>query len=204
LNELVLREVFGSQSAEKILGKTDQDFQPPHLAEAFHAEDRGVMNSGKTIPNQIWLVPHVNGSPKWYSSTKTPMRGSKGQIVGTVGVMFLVDTPKDRETHFRELPPVISHLEQNYTAEVSMKEMALMAGLSSTQFNLRFRQFLRMTPTEYLVKLRIELAQRLLAHSDKQLVEIGVEACFYDQSQFTKVFKKQAGITPRIYRKRLR
>lgn len=101
LNQLLCREVFGCDLAEAVLGHTDAEFQPPHLAEAYHAEDRRVMEGGKIIPNEIWLVPHVNGSPKWYCSTKTPLVGAKNEVIGTVGIMYPVETSADRESVFR-------------------------------------------------------------------------------------------------------
>ncbi len=204
LNHLVCRDVFGCDSADVVLGHTDAEFQPPHLAEAYHAEDKRVMEGGKIIPNEIWLVPHVNGSPKWYCSTKTPLVGAGNQVIGTVGIMYPVETSADRESVFRELTPVISYLEEHFKVDVSMKDMAALAGLSSTQFNLRFRQLLRMTPTASLMTLRIDLAQQLLTGTDQSISEIGVEVGFYDQSQFTKIFKKHAGITPKAYRQRFR
>ena len=79
--------------------------------------------------------------------------------------------------------------------------MAVMAGLSSTQFNKRFRELLRMSPSEYILKLRIEVAQNLLNSSNKSIAEISAEAGFYDQSHFTKRFRKVTGMTPMAFRK---
>jgi transcriptional regulator GlxA family with amidase domain len=118
--------------------------------------------------------------------------------------MYPVGTSADRESVFRELTPVISFLEKHFTSDVSMKEMAALAGLSSTQFNLRFRQLLRMTPTAYLMTLRLDLAQQLLNTTEQAIAAIGTSVGFYDQSQFTKVFKKHTGVTPKAYRQRFR
>ena len=123
-------------------------------------------------------------------------RQSIGAVIGLAGVMHLVDTPMDRSLHFQELTPVISLIEERFNEDLSMQEMA--------QFNLRFRQILRMSPTEYLQKLRIETAQRLLFRSDKNIASISSEIGFYDQSHFTKRFRKITGLTPLAYRKRFR
>jgi len=85
-----------------------------------------------------------------------------------------------------------------------MKEMAAMAKLSSTQFNARFRELLRMSPSEYIPKLRIEVAQKLLSTSNKSIAETAAEAGFYDQSHFTKRFRRVTGMTPLAYRKQFR
>ncbi|MFC7338238.1 helix-turn-helix domain-containing protein [Haloferula chungangensis] len=204
VNHLVLRDVFGLESLDGLLGRTDSEFQPPALAEAYHAEDRRVMESRQALPGQVWLVPHVKGAPKWYVSTKAPMFDAEGEVVGIAGVMYSVDSPKERVAYFRELAPVIAHMEQHFSESVSMREMAKMVGLSSTRFNLRFRQILHMSPSEYQLRLRIVTAQRMLTLSDKTMAEIAVECGFCDQSHFGKRFLKATGMSPKSYRSQFR
>lgn len=203
-NQLNLRDVFGLSSLEELLGRTDLEFQPPALAEAYHAEDRKVMETRKPLPGQVWLVPHVRGTPKWYVSSKTPMFDASGKVIGIAGVMYSVDEPQDRAAYFRELAPVISYMEGHYTETISMREMARMAGLSSTRFNFRFQQILHMSPTEHLLRLRIDAAKRLLTLSDKTIAEVAMDCGFWDQSHFGKRFLKALGMTPRDYRAKFR
>ena len=204
VNYLVLREVFGLESLDELLGRTDLEFQPPALAEAYHAEDRKVMDSGKVLAGQVWLVPHVRGELKWYVSTKTPMFDAAGKIIGVAGVMYLVDQPQEIAAYFRELAPVIAHIEAHFAETISMDEMAKMIGLSATRFNLRFRQILHISPTEHQLRLRIGGARRMLTLSDKTIANVAHECGFCDQSHFGKRFQKATGLTPREYRKRFR
>lgn len=204
VNQSTLSEVFGLERVDDLLGRTDADFQPPALAQAYHAEDRRVLDGGDTIPNQVWLVPHVRGTPRWYVSTKTPLKDPSGQVIGLAGVMYAIATPEAQASSFGELLPVINHIDAHYTEELSMKEMAAMASLSATHFNARFREVLRMSPTEYQLSRRIEHARRLLTETNDSLVEVGAAVGFYDQSHFTKRFRKVTGMTPRAYRTRFR
>ena len=203
-NLLNLRDVFGLASIEDLLGRTDLEFQPPSLAEAYHAEDRKVMESRMPLPGQVWLVPHVRGTPKWYVSSKTPMFDASGKVIGIAGVMYSVDEPQDRAAYFRELAPVIAYMEKHFTENISMREMARMAGLSSTRFNFRFQQILHLSPTEHLLRLRIDAAKQMLVRSDKTIAEIAMECGFSDQSHFGKRFQKALGIAPRAYRVKFR
>lgn len=203
VNQRTLTDVFGLDSLEQLLGRTDLDFQPPALAEAYHAEDRRVMESAKPIPNQVWLVPHVRGTPSWYVSSKTPLFAS-GNVVGIAGVMYPIATPEEQASVFRELVPVIRFIDANYTDAISMRQMAEMTGLSSTQFNLRFRSVLRMSPTDYVLSRRIQQAQKQLTETSKSIAEIGIEVGFVDQSHFTKRLRKVTGMTPFAYRTRFR
>ena len=204
INQATLREVFGLEDPAELFGRTDASFQPPALAEAYHAEDRRVMDGGATIPSQVWLVPHVRGTPRWYVSTKTPLRDPGGKVIGLAGVMYRIETPEEQATAFRELLPVISHIDQNYIGRISMKELAAMANLSATHFNARFREIFGMPPTQYVLSRRIEHARRLLTGSSRDIAEVAIETGFCDQSHFTKRFRKVTGLTPKEYRKRFR
>ncbi|MGI9471225.1 MAG: helix-turn-helix domain-containing protein [Rubripirellula sp.] len=204
VNQSTLVEVFGLESVDDLLGRTDADFQPPALAQAYHAEDRRVLDDGETIPNQVWLVPHVRGTPRWYVSSKSPLKDPGGIVIGLAGVMYAIATPEVQASSFGELLPVIHHIDDHYTEDLSMKEMAAMAGLSATHFNARFKEILRMSPTQYQLSRRIEHARRLLTESNDSIVEIGADVGFFDQSHFTRRFRKVTGMTPNAYRKRFR
>lgn len=157
MNQPTLSDVFGLSALEEILGRTDEEFQPPALAAAYHTEDRRVFDTGETIASQLWLVPHVRGTPKWYVSTKTPLFDADGQVIGLAGAMYPVATPQEEGAVFRELLPVIQHIDSHYTESISMKEMAEQAGVSATSFNTRFREILRMTPSEYVLSRALSM-----------------------------------------------
>ena len=201
VNHLFLDNHALTAEAEAI-GKTDLDFHPPLLAAAYMSEDRRVMESGKPLPGQLWMVPHRRGPPRWYVSTKVPIRDVAGEVVGLAGAMHRVNDPALLSRHFAELMPVIRHVEEHYQADVSMAEMARLAGLSTTHFNRRFRQLLRMTPTGYLRTVRIQRARTLLATTRKPLAEIAALTGFTDQSHFTRRFRQTTGLTPAAYRRR--
>ncbi|MEM7010569.1 MAG: AraC family transcriptional regulator [Verrucomicrobiota bacterium] len=203
VNQRTLTDVFGLESLQQLLGRSDLEFQPPALAEAYHAEDRRVMDSAKPIPNQVWLVPHVRGTPSWYVSSKTPLFAS-GAVIGIAGVMYPIATPEEHASIFRELVPVVQFVDANFTKPISMKQMAELTGLSATQFNLRFRSVLRMSPTDYVLSRRIQEAQKQLTESSEPIAEIGIDVGFVDQSHFTKRFRKVTGMTPLAYRNRFR
>ena len=200
----VLTQIFGMEQIEDLLGKSDLEIQAPAMAEAYHAEDRSVMDGGVPIPNQVWLVMLANGVPQWFVSTKTPLRDSEDKVIGIAGVMYAIDTPDDEAKLFREINPVIKHIEEHFREDVSMEAMARLSGLSTTQFNKRFRDLLRISPTELLLRLRVQEAQRLLVETSDGMSKIAEATGFFDQSHFTKRFKRATGLTPLGYRKRFR
>lgn len=194
----------GLAAESQALGKTDHDFHPPLLAEAYMADDRRVMASRQPQPGQVWAVPYRRSAPRWYVCTKTPLFDPGDEVVGIAGAMYRIDDPQVLAGYFRELLPVIRRLEREYAEPISMADMAKLAGLSSTHFNRRFRELLRMNPTQYLRMIRVQHARGLLAGSEKALAEIAVLTGFTDQSHFTRRFRQATGLTPDAYRRQFR
>ena len=197
-------EIFGLSDESEVVGRTDRDFQPPAMAEAYIAEDRRVMHGGEPIPKQAWLVPDVMGSPKWYVSSKVPLYGPDDRVVGIAGAMYPIATPTDQQAYFQDLWPAIRHMDENFREHVSIRQMAKMAKMSSTLFNMRFQALLHMTPSDYLLTLRVQTARRLLTETDQSIAAVATNTGFYDQSHFCKRFRETAGITPLKYRQQFR
>lgn len=196
---------YGLTDEAELLGKRTTDFLPPVLADAYEAEDDRIFTTGKPILNEIWLVPHIRGTPRWFTSSKTPVFDQENRsIIGLVGVMFQIATPEDQRARFQELQRVIDFVENHYVGDLTAARLAEIAGHSVTHFNRRFRELLRMSPMVYVESLRIQHAQRLLTTSDASLGEIAANTGFFDQSHFTKRFRKNVGMTPLAYRKRYR
>ncbi|WP_182866581.1 AraC family transcriptional regulator [Rhodopirellula sp. JC639] len=204
VNPRTLTDVFGLADVEELYGRTDSDFQPPALADAYHAEDRRVMKLCRSIPNQVWLVPHVRGTPQWYVSTKTPLFSATAEVIGIAGVMYPIATPDEQASFFSELASAIRFIDENYAKPLSIKDLAEMSGLSSSQFNHRFRSLLRMSPSEYILSRRIQDARDRLTRTSDSITDISVAVGFFDQSHFTKRFRRFTGMTPLAYRKRFR
>ena len=200
VNQLFL-ENHGLSTESEAIGKTDRDFHPPAMAEAYRSEDKRVMESGEPLPGQVWLVHDRKRHPRWYVSTKTPLQSPAGDVMGIAGAMYRVEEPEMLAGHVHELLPVVTHIERHFAEPISMAEMARKAGLSATHFNRRFRQLLRMSPTAYLRTVRVQAARQRLTTSSRSLAEIAAETGFTDQSHFTKRFREVTGITPGEYRK---
>ncbi len=193
-------EVYGAVSEEALLGRSDRDFHPPALAEGYIAEDQRVMETGPVL-NQTWLVPFTKGPMQWFVSSKTPLVGPTGECIGVCGIMHPVSTPKEQLSRFKRLAPAVRYLEEHYRERLQLAELAEHCGLSPTHVHRLFQRLLRMSPNEFLLALRLQEARRLLANTDEPLSVIAVNTGFFDQSHFTKRFRKMTGMTPTKFRK---
>jgi PAS domain S-box-containing protein len=78
--------MLGAESAEDVLGKTDADFFPPEFAARFAADDRQVLESGRSLINLEEYAPDPTGVIHYVLTTKVPLRDQTGNIVGLAGI----------------------------------------------------------------------------------------------------------------------
>jgi AraC family transcriptional regulator len=95
---------------------------------------------------------------------------------------------------------VINFISDNFADDISLAQLAQIAGMSSFHFAREFKKATGTTPHQYLIKFRVEHARTLLADNKLPLVEVGLRAGFSHQSHFTRLFRKITGTTPHSYR----
>lgn len=98
------------------------------------------------------------------------------------------------------LKNVRDYLHENYREEFTVSELTIIAGVHSTHLARSFRKHFGCSVGEYLRHLRIEASCKELACTKRSISDIAVSFGFYDQAHFAKVFKKQTGVTPVVYR----
>jgi PAS domain S-box-containing protein len=199
-NRTFLR-LHGCRDSAELVGKCDFDFHPPALAAEYVAEDRRVIDSGQPVRDQAWLVPHHSGMPRWYLGTKIPLVGDRGTVIGLAGILRPIDQPGYAPHDYQRLTPALEHALKQCRKTVSVPAMAKRAGLSTSQLQREFRRLFRMSPSEYVMRLRLQLARRQLTESNDAVGTIAQACGFYDQSHFTRAFKKYTGLTPLAYRR---
>jgi AraC family transcriptional regulator len=92
-------------------------------------------------------------------------------------------------------------IHENAAERLRLSSVAEAAGVHPAHLAKTFRRHYHCTVGEYVRRLRLERAARELAGSAKSLVEIAVDAGFYDQSHFTNAFRLHTGTTPARYRR---
>ena len=83
---IAVAHFMGATTPDELLGKTDFDFYPQELAARYYADDQKVIQSGQPLVSREEPAVDAAGSRKWYSTTKVPLRDSRGKIVGLVGI----------------------------------------------------------------------------------------------------------------------
>ena len=98
------------------------------------------------------------------------------------------------------LDTVLEFIENNYSSNITLEDMASAACSSKYHFCRNFKKITGYSPYEYLVKLRINKAKSLLEVADTPIEEIAGIVGFESTSNFIQTFKRFEGLTPLKYR----
>lgn len=103
----------------------------------------------------------------------------------------------DREIMARLMDYLEEHISE---ADLRVEDMAAAVNLGRTVFFTKLKSIVGMSPTDFLRSLRVKRASEMLAKSKLTVAEISIAVGFSDQRYFSRVFKKEMGVTPTEYR----
>lgn len=97
------------------------------------------------------------------------------------------------------------YVEEHYgNRDLNLEAVATELGLNSSYLSRAFKKEMNENFSEYLVRIRIERAQKLLRETDMRTYAIAEEVGFWDAHYFSQVFKKRCGMSPAEYRTSVR
>jgi AraC-like DNA-binding protein len=104
-------------------------------------------------------------------------------------------------------PPIVRVMEwlgQHLDENISVGDLAEVAGLSPSYFRRWFHREVGSSPRDYVTQVRVERAKELLAGSDRSITEIAMDLGYSTSAYFTAVFHAETGMTPSEFRRQLR
>ena len=96
---------------------------------------------------------------------------------------------------------VLAQVDSNLDTTIRNKDLAAVARLCESHFNVAFRKSVGQSPHEYIIRRRMERAQCLMLSTDKGLSEIAAECGLADQPHFTRLFRRVVGESPAAWRR---
>lgn len=190
---------YGMHQLSEVLGKTDDDLSPAHLAAHFREGDEAVL-AGQTVQGRLELVGRFDHTASWSFTTKRTVRDAKGRAIGTAGITRALDaTQIDQRSDIR-LGAVIAMMTRRLGKAVTNAEMARATGMSVRAFERAFLREYGLPPQQYLKRLRIQTACRALVDTRESIAAIAQRCGFADQSHLTREFRRVTGSTPAAYR----
>ncbi len=96
----------------------------------------------------------------------------------------------------------LAFLRRNFSYDIRVTDVARHVGIDRTYLFRLFRQYVGLSPRDYLMRLRLRAAAELLTAGRLTVTEAALSCGFQSLSVFDKQFKKQYGVSPMQYRRR--
>ena len=193
-------ERCGLDSINELLGRTDFEFYPEELCMQYAESDRKVTQTGTPILDLSELALNINGTVDWFITNKFPILNKKGTVVGMIGTTIEYEKSDTLYADYSRLSPAIQIIREHYMEEITLDQLANSVRLSPRQFQRQFKEKFHVSTREYIMRLRVHKACKLLRRTQLNMAEITQMVGFYDQSSFTRQFKKVIQTTPMLYR----
>ena len=194
----------GRRDKNELLGQTAQQVFPPPLGNRFFEQDRRVLASGVPIVQNLELHLYPTRLEGWCLTDKLPLSSDDGRITGIAGISRDLQSPGIEAGHLAEVASALDHIRSNYGSEIRAEELAEICGLSIYQLNRRLRAIFGITVSQLITKSRIDAASEMLRERTLPIAEIACSCGYFDQSAFSRIFRRTVGLTPRQYRARHR
>ncbi|MHB9095554.1 MAG: PocR ligand-binding domain-containing protein [Eubacteriales bacterium] len=95
------------------------------------------------------------------------------------------------------------YIRKHYDQNLTINEIARVVYISPYYLSHIFKEHLNCTLIDYLTKVRMEQAKKLLRNPRLSIVDVAEKIGYNDPGYFSKVFKKTVGISPSIFKKQL-
>lgn len=119
------------------------------------------------------------------------------RIIQTQNLAMVQENTRTPELNFA---PVMDYIHKNLSEKITIDKLAQVSGMSKTLFFRSFKSFFGITPIEFIVRERVQLAKQLLTDPELTITETCYKAGFNNVNYFIRQFKRLEGMTPRNYR----
>ncbi len=132
---------------------------------------------------------------------------ASGLIVAGLSLELLGEVGRDYQRSTQSPPPqwirdVEAEIRSHFLESPKLSGYARRAGVHPVYLAQAFRTWYGYSVGQYIRRLRTDYACKQILQTTRPLVEVGLEAGFRDQSQFSRAFKKETGLSPGEIRKR--
>lgn len=197
-------ERFGFADESELMGKTDFDIFPSHMAEHFQAGDREVMESKTAKIHIVELFFNRLGIPDWHVTNKFPILNNRGVAIGLMGTSRSYEGAKKTLKPYLLIDKAVDRIRNSFREKINVETLARVVGLSERQFLRRFTQAFGCSPQTFILKTRVSAACTLLSQDDGNIASIAKDCGFVDGSSFTQLFQREMGETPLNFRRKYR
>ncbi len=183
----------------------------PHLARLLplHA---GVVSNLNRLARVV--LPDVQRTARWLTAIEAEQQRGGADADACVQALLnlvLIDlaravaiaAPSFRIAADPALERAAHLIDHGFATELSVADLAAVAGLSPWHFTRRFSAWAGRSPMRCLRDRRLQAAMSRLRTTDERVLDLALACGFRDLAHFNRTFKAVAGCTPRDYRRTL-
>ena len=128
-------------------------------------------------------------------------------IVESRGIIFIIlsrflkEAQPKQKIRDERIRHAAAYIHEHITEPINISKLASNAYMSEDHFIRLFRKELGETPTNYIIRLKMERAELMLITTNLSVKSISFELGYEEVSYFSNLFKKKIGRTPNDYRK---
>ncbi len=183
-----------------VVGRTAGELFPAELAERYEGQDRTVVDTGRMLTNELELITRPDRSVGWFLTSKSRWLDDAGEPAGVVSVSVDLRTPVDAAAPHGRLAAAVEVARRRYAEPIEVADLAAAAEMSVAQLERTARRVLGLSPKQLVMRFRLEEGLRLLTTTELPLAEVAHRCGYYDQSAFSRHFRKVVGTPPAAYR----
>jgi PAS domain S-box-containing protein len=184
---LAFAERAGLMGAGDVVGRTAHELFPGELAEQYEQQDQAVIETGYILSNELELITRPDRSVGWFLTSKSRWTNSAGKPAGVVCVSV-------------DLRTAVEVARYRFADRLEVSDLADAAGMSVAQLERAARRVLGLTPKQLVMRFRIEEGLRLVTTTNMALTSVATACGYYDQSAFSRHFRRVVGASPAAYR----
>ncbi len=186
---------------EDVIGKTAFDIYPRALAIGYQQQDQQLHSRGQNLHDQLEMITNPDGSLGWYITSKVLAKNTNQEVIAIIGMSRDLHAPTEKGDRYDKLSVALRKMQTEFAKPLRIQQLAEESGLSVSQFERLMRSMIQITPSQYLIRQRVEAAAVMLRDTEKNVAAVALDCGFSDQPSFCKQFKRITGLSPLKYRK---
>lgn len=186
-------------SGERLIWLVDQKYWKKHVKQNFSVCSMPIDNLAKELLFYLLIRPKIQGSAFFVSALIESLGESLNANLIKSDQLQLVHL-QGKITDER-LQRVIQNINDNLST-VRLVDLAKDCGLSLRNLNRLFLKECGLSPKDFIILQRVELAKKLLKTSNLTVTDISLEVGYNSLSKFISTFKKFTGTLPSDYRRK--
>lgn len=186
----------------------------------FAFDDLGNHPLLKNLPNKLWVTGDTSYNTQWLDSAlgfiaheASKLEPGAHAIIDRLSEIILIQVIRatldaaDQPIPFlsifadRRMNRVLSAIHANPANDWSVERLGQLANMSRSSFSNRFGELANMTPLQYVIFVRMQMASRLLVETTSPLIKVAEQVGYQSEAAFSQAFKKQYAMRPGEFRR---